>query len=147
MVCIKSEKNYHVSANLTFCFKSLVNDFPLAFSLLFVFSFILFLAIQCRIYERPYQDQNCITNGSCLNFGHLQNAIWCTIITMTSGKIEVVGYGDFSPSTLGGRVAECTAAILGSFVLTCMVVSLATGIKLDPNQQKVSSFRDIINLI
>jgi len=36
----------------------------------------------------------------------------------------VVGYGDLFPSTLGGRISEAISAIMGSFVLCFMILSL-----------------------
>jgi len=53
---------------------------------------------------------------------------------MTSGIIKLVGYGDFAPVTLGGRFSESWAAILGAFVLTTMVVALATELKMTKDQ-------------
>ena len=54
---------------------------------------------------------------------------------MTSGINKLVGYGDFAPVSLGGRIAESCAAILGAFVLTTMVVALASELRMTKDQR------------
>lgn len=54
-----------------------------------------------------------------MNFESLENSIWCIIITITS-----VGYGDYFPKTIFGRLLDIIIAIWGLFIVSMMVVVL-----------------------
>lgn len=64
------------------------------------------------------------TNPKSLS--NLENTIWLAIVTMSE-----VGYGDYYPKTLYGRVMAMTAAIWGSIFLTVMINSLLNTVKMD----------------
>jgi UDP-N-acetylmuramyl pentapeptide phosphotransferase/UDP-N-acetylglucosamine-1-phosphate transferase len=54
------------------------------------------------------------------------NAIWLTIITMTT-----VGYGDFYPRTHIGRTITVFLIIWGIFIVSLMVVVLTNTLNMD----------------
>ena len=54
-----------------------------------------------------------------MNFGYFFNSIWCVVITMTT-----IGYGDFFPRTLFGRILDIIIAIWGIFIVSMAVVVL-----------------------
>lgn len=54
------------------------------------------------------------------------NAIWLTIISMTT-----VGYGDFYPRTLIGRLIDVVLVIWGTFIVSIMVVALTNTLNMD----------------
>jgi len=84
---------------------------------IFVFGFAM------RAAEMPYQ----FTAESGQDWRYLWNAMWCTIITMTT-----VGYGDFYPSTHIGRTVGVVACMWGNFIVSIMVVSLTISSEFTP---------------
>lgn len=48
-----------------------------------------------------------------------ENFFWMTLITMTT-----VGYGDFAPRTVLGRLTACLCASWGVLIMSIMVVVL-----------------------
>lgn len=65
-----------------------------------------------------------ITDGQDLE--NFANALWLTIITMTT-----VGYGDFYPRTLFGRIIDVFLIIWGIFIVSLMVVVLTNTLNMD----------------
>jgi hypothetical protein len=51
-----------------------------------------------------------------------------TIVTMTT-----VGFGDFSPRTIFGRVIDVTLIIWGTFIVSLMVVVITNTLNMDQN--------------
>jgi hypothetical protein len=86
---------------------------------IFVFGFLL------RLFERPASS---LTSKDLNDYG---NAMWCIITTMTT-----VGYGDYYPVTMPGRVCGCIACIWGVLVVSVMCCSLYNLLMLDTGQQK-----------
>ena len=86
------------------------------------------LAYLLRIFEMPYfrkeKDAPDVFNAMDDYF----NAIWCTTITMTT-----VGYGDLSPATTPGRIVAMTIAVLGSFLISIVVVTVLNIFELSHN--------------
>lgn len=82
------------------------------------FTSITIFAFTLRICERPVNLVLGDENG--MDFESLENSIWCVIITMTT-----VGYGDFYPRTLFGRILDIIIAIWGIFIVSMMVVVLS----------------------
>lgn len=82
------------------------------------FTSIFMFAFTLRICERPVNLILGEENG--MDFESVENSIWCVIITMTT-----VGYGDFYPRTLFGRILDIIIAIWGIFIVSMMVVVLS----------------------
>lgn len=77
------------------------------------------LAYLTRIVELPYfREINDPTIGSLDN---MFNAIWLTIVTITS-----VGYGDIFPHTNAGKVLAMIAALWGAFLMALLVVAASS---------------------
>ena len=77
-----------------------------------------------------------VIEGNSMDFSYLINCIWNVIITMTT-----VGYGDYFPKTLLGRIWTIACAIWGIFIVSCLVVVLtnlvtSNSIKLLKNKKK-----------
>jgi hypothetical protein len=63
-----------------------------------------------------------------MNFDKVINCIWVTIIL-----IATVGYGDYYPRTLLGRLILTIAAFWGSFIISLLVLVLTNTIKSNLN--------------
>jgi hypothetical protein len=57
------------------------------------------------------------------------NCFWCIFITMAT-----VGYGDFRPSTLFGRIVVVIAAISGILISSLLIVSLSAYLTMQANE-------------
>lgn len=66
-----------------------------------------------------------------MDFESLENSIWAVWITMTT-----VGYGDFFPKTLYGRILIIIVAIWGIFIVSMMVVTLSNFLSLDNSEKR-----------
>mmetsp|Transcript_6468 Transcript_6468/g.581 ORF Transcript_6468/g.581 Transcript_6468/m.581 type:complete len:81 (+) Transcript_6468:427-669(+) len=66
-----------------------------------------------------------------MNFGYYWNCFWCIIITMTT-----VGYGDYYPATMPGRIVIFITSIWGVFLVSMMVVALTNTLKMDISESK-----------
>lgn len=62
----------------------------------------------------------------------MNEAIWLTIVTMTS-----VGYGEIAPQTLGGKLTIVSGAIVGGTVITCLLRVMLIDALLVTPQEKV----------
>lgn len=78
-----------------------------------------------RIFERPLSQE------TGMDFSEYANAIWCTVVTMTT-----VGFGDYYPVTLPGRVTVFLICIWGVFTVSLSVVALANLLVLEPGEEK-----------
>ena len=77
------------------------------------------LAYILRIFEMPYFRKEVDASDVFNAMDRYFNAIWCTTITMTT-----VGYGDLSPSTMPGRCVAMTIGLMGSFLISIVVVTV-----------------------
>lgn len=65
------------------------------------------------------------------DWSYAWNGFWCVIIT-----ILTVGYGDFYPQTVLGRIIAVVACLWGTFLISLMVVSLTISVEFTPQEQK-----------
>ena len=56
------------------------------------------------------------------------NALWLIVITLTT-----VGYGDVSPCTNPGRIIAMISALWGAFLISLLVISVASVFELQQN--------------
>lgn len=111
-------------------------------------------AIKAELKERPYTMVGILMILSILIFGfalrnvelgfmqykdiskfqdwsYAWNGFWCIMIT-----ILTVGYGDFYPQTVLGRVIAVVACLWGTFLISLMVVSLTVSVEFTSQEQK-----------
>lgn len=70
--------------------------------------------------------------GSNEKLTNVNEAIWLTIVTMTS-----VGYGEIAPQTLGGKLTIVFGAIVGGTVITCLLRVMLIDALLVTPQEKI----------
>lgn len=66
-----------------------------------------------------------------MNFGLIFNSMWCIFATMTT-----IGYGDYYPRTLYGRILDTLIAVWGSFILSLIIRVLTSLINLESSENK-----------
>lgn len=107
-------------------------------------SSILIFALSLRIAERevpvifasmPCSQSSSSQSGSqkssTNDISDFSNALWLTIITMTT-----VGYGDFYPRTTFGRIIDVILVIWGTFIVSLMVVVLTNTLNMDQSEKR-----------
>ena len=117
-------------ANTSFALKCLLKKSPYATML----TFIMVIGVACsytmRIFERPYYSTYPAIgedDESYLDYENYWNALWLIVVTTTT-----VGYGDFYCRSHLGRLISCCAAILGIFMISLFMVTLAGSTCMDP---------------
>ncbi|OMJ89722.1 hypothetical protein SteCoe_8087 [Stentor coeruleus] len=110
-------------AGTYYAMKCMMNEQPMMIMVLMLLTGIFIFGFLLRLFERPAS----YLNGK--DFSDYGNAMWCIITTMTT-----VGYGDYFPVTLPGRVIGCLACVWGVMVVSVMCVSLYNLMNLDEGQ-------------
>ncbi|KRX03768.1 hypothetical protein PPERSA_04276 [Pseudocohnilembus persalinus] len=122
---------YGCQANYQFAIKCLFQDHPLLLITVVFFLSVVVFAFALRICERPINMTIDPSEVNKMNFQSLENSIWCIIITITS-----VGYGDYFPKTIFGRLLDIIIAIWGLFIVSMMVVVLTNTLEMDSSEKR-----------
>lgn len=130
---------YGCESNYLYAIKCLFKDSPmLLIGIVFVSSILIF-ALSLRIAERDVTSilqQNSSSNqgsskASSNDISSFENALWLTIITMTT-----VGYGDYYPRTIFGRLIDVILVVWGTFIVSLMVVVLTNTLNMDQSEKR-----------
>jgi len=108
------------TASMSFSLKWMIADGPFDFIGLSCLLSIFMGGFALRIFERPLFEH------SALDFSSYGNAMWTVILTMTT-----VGYGDYYPVTVAGRVIGFIVCIWGICSVALMVTSSILFLKLN----------------
>ncbi len=127
-----------------FAIKCALTVYPFSIIILFALSFTIVLGYMIRIIE--YNPYYIITDGKEVekepskNFLYLGNSLWYILITMTTGIIfsNIVGYGDYYPETNLGRFIGITAAIIGTTIVSILIISLQSNLTPSKIETQVS---------
>lgn len=104
--------------------KCMMQEHPLTVMILMLLGGIFVFGFLLKVFERP------AANLTAADLNNYSNAMWCIITTMTT-----VGYGDYYPVTLPGRVCGCTACLWGVLVISFMCCSVVNLLILDSGQK------------
>lgn len=96
--------------------KAVITVFIFFISIIFFFSFIIWIFE----WDNPFSD-----------FSDLWNCVWFVFITMTT-----VGYGDYLPITIYGRLLSFLICISGVMTVNLITVILADKLALKNNELK-----------
>lgn len=102
-----------------FVIKCVFVDYPLTAIFTNIFIGLLLFGAAFRVLERP-------VNTSLDSF---VNAVWMSLVTMTT-----VGYGDYYPISIQGRVITIFLIIWGSFSTSILVVVITNYLLMNPQE-------------
>lgn len=123
-----------IETSLFYAFKCMFIAYPYR-TFLLLFSIILFIgSYSSRIFEVNSFEE------SGINYINIWNSIWAGIINMFT-----IGYGDFYPTSIGGRIIGILICISASF-LTSLTVSTFTNILTFDNQE-IEIYNNLTRLI
>eukprot|EP01017_Pseudomicrothorax_dubius_P003470 TRINITY_DN10502_c0_g2_i1.p1 TRINITY_DN10502_c0_g2~~TRINITY_DN10502_c0_g2_i1.p1 ORF type:complete len:478 (+),score=74.84 TRINITY_DN10502_c0_g2_i1:51-1484(+) len=116
-----------IKPDYMFVTRCLFKTYPLMFiGLSFVISVLIF-SFALRICERPL-----ILSGSNeQDYQDYTNCIWNTLITMAT-----IGYGDYFPRTMYGRLVATCTGVWGIFLTSILVTALMNNLRLEPSEAK-----------
>lgn len=116
---------FNTRAGFRFAMKSLIAGHQYFLIFVVILPSILILAQLLRIFERPNMHY------SDLNFNDYSNSIWCLLTTMST-----IGYGDFYPTTYGGRTVCIISTFWGGFSLSWVIIVISDWVYLSPEEEK-----------
>ena len=105
---------YGFTANMRFCFKCYIVNYPISTVLFLLFFIILLFSYIMRICEWPFHRYI-----NDFTFDPFLNAVYCTVITMAT-----CGYGDIVPWTHFGKLVSIVDALYGGFIVTLTIITL-----------------------
>ena len=130
----RSERAYRICSingkfsGTSWAVKCLMNDNPLRVVVVMMVVGVLVGGYCLRIFERP------LRNYSDLDFSDYGNAVWCVILTMTT-----VGYGDYFPTSLPGRIIGLIVCVWGVLMVSIMVYSVTNMLELTTYEERALS--------
>lgn len=123
------------SVNFSFCMKSLMQNIPYHVFGLLLLLCLIFCSCNLRVYERG------LDLVSQMQFSNYWNSIWCIIITMTT-----VGFGDYYPSSIIGRIIGIISCFNGVFLISMLVATITNVLNLSSHEQNVYMILEKVNL-
>jgi hypothetical protein len=120
-ICLKCK----TPVNFLFCLKSEFKNKPFTLVLvtwafaIFVFGYAL------RGIEMIFMP-----GGNGLDWSYFWNGMWCMVITMAT-----VGFGDYYPISILGRILVVICGFLGTFLVSLLVSALSLTVEFNPQEQ------------
>ena len=113
-----------------FVIKCTFKDYAILLSVTNIGFGLIFFSLAFRMFERPIQS----------SFENFETSLWLSLVTMTT-----VGYGDFKPFTLCGRLVSMILIVWGSFSTTLIVVAVKNITNVDAIEQRVITVFNKLN--
>ena len=120
----------NVKQDFFFALKSQLKDQPFySIAFLFIISMVIFgymlrnteLAFMQDIPSHNFQDWSTMLNG-----------FWCI-----SASFFSIGFGDFYPQTIFGRIVLCCAVLWGVFLVGLLVIHMTAFLRFTPTENKI----------
>ena len=105
----------------------IIND-PYIFLTIVTIVIVVTISFSLRIIEGPL----IFLDNDGIDLSFISNCIWLTLVTMTT-----VGYGDYYPKTNLGRLLCVISSIIGTILMSFIVVALIIFLRFSNNQNEV----------
>jgi hypothetical protein len=104
-----------------FFYKTSIKEYSFIALAVIFFAFIYLSSLIFKIFEH-YNPLGHLDNET-IKFSYFLNCLWYLVVTMTTSKsvLTIVGYGDYTPITMIGRIIGVCCCITG-IILTALVV-------------------------
>ena len=89
--------------------------------------FVIVIYLYALIFK-TFEDFD--SNGVYTRFNNIENCLWLIIVTMTT-----IGYGDYTPVTMVGRIIIVTCCIVGVFIISLIFGSFVVLTNLENSEQ------------
>ena len=129
--------------NLMFIVKCIIKEYPIrAVGILFVYMLLIF----GNCIKLAQTSLSRVEYPTSVDFTNYLNCFWCIIVTMGT-----IGYGDYYPRTIPGRLTIFFASIAGVLLTSLLVVALTAYLNMSIEQQKAHvcakrlRLQDIVN--
>ncbi len=90
-----------------------------------------------KVLESPVYYASEDSQTQLNDFRYLLNCIWYVLVTMAT-----VGYGEYYPKTLIGRLVGILSALTGTIIVSILIISLQQMLKLSPLEMRTIEFVD-----
>jgi hypothetical protein len=107
-------KEHKVKNNIRFALKCLLKIHHIKLVIWFFMGSVVIFGFMLRILDRPFW----VEKGK-IEFDNFFIPMWCVFVTMLT-----IGYGDFSPLTLAGKIVVYFASLWGVFICSLIIVCL-----------------------
>ena len=124
----KLSKSNGIISDLRFIFKCLLETFPAATISMLFFLTIIILSYIIRIIELPFMIYVDPYYFKLPQYIAYFDWVYFMLITVTT-----VGYGDYVPVTVPGKVIIMFAALMGAMLVSMLVLVLTTMFSLNKN--------------
>ncbi len=118
-----------IEISIGFALKSIFISYPYFLIVYTILVFVFVYTFTIRIIEGPVSK----LLKDNIDYTIPQNCLWNVIVTMTT-----VGYGDYSPRSTLGRFVMVSSSIVGTMLISFMVVALQNYFKFNENELKVT---------
>ena len=119
-----------IEVDSNFAIKVILKQTPVTFIIIICLFFILIFSFLLRGFE--YFDIDIESD-----FHTLWNTIWLNFITMST-----VGYGDYAPKTIFGKLFSIITCLMGNFLLSMLVAVLSIHVYF--NSDELKAYRKLI---
>ena len=119
-----------IEVDSSFAIKVILKQTPVTFIIIICLFFILIFSFLLRGFE--YFDIDIESD-----FHTLWNTIWLNFITMST-----VGYGDYAPKTIFGKIFSIITCLMGNFLLSMLVAVLSIHVYF--NNDELKAYRKLI---
>ena len=117
--------------------KCIVIDSPIYFLIVVSIVLIVTFALVLRITESRVYQIGDINNPNDNDYRPFWNCVWNVVVTMTG-----VGYGDYYPITVLGRLVNCFNSLFGTCLTSFMFVVLQNSLAFNENEEKAFSDKE-----
>lgn len=114
-----------------FAVRCIIVVYPYTFLIISGSILVLTLAFMLRIVEGPVYYISPESQKLHNDYRPIQNCVWNILVTMTT-----VGYGDYFPLTNLGRLINIIASLIGTTLVSLMVISLQNSLKFSDAEQR-----------